>query len=140
MSQNINLCLFRFLIPMSNLSPFDTFYFVMLKFSSTYSSHYFKYLYYLARASFCQTECVKYCRSFYVFRLYLFHWPLQDLKQLFIYLFIFVKKKKKRRRNPQIGFANCNALTLTTPYLPCSSLFIVTHFFPYINIHIPKVI
>ena len=56
---------------------------------------------------------------------------------LFIYYF-FVKKKKEKRKSPQIGFANCNALTLTTSYLPCSSLFIVTHFFPYINIHILK--
>ena len=58
---------------------------------------------------------------------------------LFIYYF-FVKKKKEKRKSPQIGLANCNALTLTTSYLPYSSLFIVTHFFPYINIHIPKVI
>ena len=139
MSHNINLCLLRFLIPMSSLSPFDTFYFVMLKFSSTYSFTTLKICITWLELHFGKqnVSIIVDHSMFSDYTCSIGHSKIYS-NYLFIY-FVVKKKKKEKRRSPQIGFANCNALTLTTSYLPCSSLFIVTHFFPYINIHIPKV-
>ena len=55
------------------------------------------------------------------------------------YLFIyFCKKIKKKKRVHKQALQIAMPLTFTTSHLPCSSLFIVKHFFPYVNIHIPK--
>ena len=63
------------------------------------------------------------------------------------YLFIsFCKKRKKKEEEEEEEEEEVHKqalqiampLTFTTSHLPCSSLFIVKHFFPYINIHIPK--
>ena len=55
------------------------------------------------------------------------------------YLFIyFCKKRKEKKEVHKQALQIAIPLTFTTSHLPCSSLFIVKHFFPYINIHIPK--
>ena len=55
------------------------------------------------------------------------------------YLFIyFCKKRKEKKEVHKQTLQIAIPLTFTTSHLPCSSLFIVKHFFPYINIHIPK--